>query len=203
MKANQDINNVTVLGIPNQWYRKDTPTQLTGNYKDSFTDAEYLYDGWLDIVNPTYNTSTQKLGELFRDEANKQYTYPIIDLTAQEIADAKAQEQEEQAEQSYQTSIDDGRQLFARSYRRMYRRFKDPGVAPSNVLTLADVKKYMRWNESVYTALNLGSFYQAENRILVVLADNAVELASNNALRRMFEWLRDQIQTYLLTYDLR
>jgi len=85
----------------------------------------------------------------------------------------------------------------------MYRRFKDDNVAPNNVLILSDVKKYMRWNENVYISLSQGSFYQAQNRILAVLADNQVELDANRPLQKMFEWLRDEIQDYILNeYDL-
>jgi nucleoside-triphosphatase THEP1 len=180
--------------IPNNW-------NGVINYNSVNNTVMQVADGWKDVVNPTYNTATQKLGGLILDEPN--YTYEVIDLTQIEIDALVNETQENNAVDSYAKNIDDGRNLFSRSYRRMYRRFKDDNVAPNNVLILSDVKKYMRWNENVYISLSQGSFYQAKNSILAILEDNQVELDANRPLQKMFEWLRDEIQAYILNeYDL-
>ena len=180
--------------IPNNW-------NGVINYNSVNNTVMQVADGWKDVVNPTYNTATQKLGGLILDEPN--YTYEVIDLTQIEIDALVNENQENNAVDSYAKNIDDGRNLFSRSYRRMYRRFKDDNVAPNNVLILSDVKKYMRWNENVYISLSQGSFYQAKNSILAILEDNQVELDANRPLQKMFEWLRDEIQAYILNeYDL-
>jgi len=180
--------------IPNNW-------NGVINYNSVNNTVMQVADGWKDVVNPTYNTATQKLGGLILDEPN--YTYEVIDLTQIEIDALVNETQENNAVDSYAKNIDDGRNLFSRSYRRMYRRFKDDNVAPNNVLILSDVKKYMRWNENVYISLSQGSFYQAKNSILAILEDNQVELDANRPLQKMFEWLRDEIENYILNeYDL-
>ena len=191
-----DINGtITKFGkIPNNW-------NGVVNYNSVNNTVMQVADGWKDVVNPTYDMKTQKLGGLILDEPN--YTYEVIELTALQIADIKNKGQESVSGTSFFTNIEGGRALFSKSYRRMYRRFKDDDVAPNNVLLLSDVKKYMRWNENVYMSLSQGSFYQAQNRILAILADNQVELDANRPLQKMFEWLRDEIQAYILNeYDL-
>lgn len=180
--------------IPNEWNN-------ILNYNSVNNSEMQVADGWKEVVNPSYNTATEKLGGLILDEPN--YTYEVIELTVEELATIKNDTQESQANNSFLKNIEDGVSLFQKSYKRMYRRLRDDDVNPNNVLTLPDVKKVMRWNKDTYTALNQGNFYRAENLILSTLSDNQVELDANRPLQKMFEWLRDQIQDYIANeYDL-
>ena len=191
-----EIENIitTFNKIPNKW-------NDILNYNSVNNSEMQIDDGWREIINPSYNTATQKLGDLYLSEPN--YTYEVIELTAEELATIKDDTQESNSQNSFFKNIQDGRDLFEKSYKRMYRRFKDDDVNPNNILTLNDVKKVMRWNKDCYTALNQGNFYRAENIVLDTLADNATELGNNRPLEKMFEWLRDQIQDYILNeYDL-
>lgn len=175
------------------------------------TDLEWLLVNRIDA--PSFNSNLEKLvffeeittepHPVYADFNQYKIGYNVVNLTQTEIDEIINQNRETQSSNSFERNINDGRDLFSKSYRRMYRRFKDEDISPNNVLTLSDVKKFMRWNESVYISLSQGSFYQAENRILKVLSDNQTELDGNRPLQKIFEWLRDEIQGYVLNnYDL-
>lgn len=57
----------------------------TFNYPD-LPKAELIADGWRDVVVPSYDPKTQKLGALEYDSVNDVVTYPVIDLTPEEIS---------------------------------------------------------------------------------------------------------------------
>ncbi|MEM4935246.1 MAG: hypothetical protein ABIL39_11640 [candidate division WOR-3 bacterium] len=49
-------------------------------------DAQVHYDdGFRDVVQPTYNTETQRKGGIYFDEVNDYFTYEVIDKTIEEI----------------------------------------------------------------------------------------------------------------------
>ena len=48
--------------------------------------------GFYDVVSPSYDSATQKLGDLEWDAANSQFTYPVINKTwTQTVAELKTQ----------------------------------------------------------------------------------------------------------------
>jgi hypothetical protein len=56
---------------------------LTANY-DQLPIEQHEIDGWRDVVVPVLGAN-QRLGALFYDEPNDVVTYPVIDLTEEEI----------------------------------------------------------------------------------------------------------------------
>ncbi len=175
-------------------------TNNAGGY-DLESAELHAADGWGTLTKPPFNKSTERLGEIIPDGSD--FTYAVIDLSEEEIADALELAQEAEAEQSYDAAIEAGRALFQKSYKKMFRRKTNPNVNENNKLTLSDCKKFMRWNEGCYTSLSFGSWFQAENRILKTITDETVELAVNTPLRNMCEWLRDEIVDYVdNVYDL-
>ena len=76
MKAN--INNNQIYSrLPKIW----------GNIVnfDKSDEAVIYAEGFRDVVRPEFDSDTQVLGALFFDEQNDYFTYPIIDLTEEEI----------------------------------------------------------------------------------------------------------------------
>ncbi len=88
MKANRDKKGKLTVGIPSQWYRKDTPDQLTEMYNKAFTADDYEHDGWVDYT-PAIVSENQKRGgyKEILDETGKliAVTDHVIDKTAEEI----------------------------------------------------------------------------------------------------------------------
>src|SRR5690606_28757719 len=88
MKANKNKNGQIIVGIPNEWYRKDTPTQITEMYNTSFLEDDYIYDGWVDYT-PAVIGENQRRGsnKEILDESGKLIgvTDHVIDKTIEEI----------------------------------------------------------------------------------------------------------------------
>jgi len=57
----------------------------TLNYNSTNNEAQQIADGWRDVIQPTYNTETQRKGAIFFDTPNDVYTYEVIDLTDEQI----------------------------------------------------------------------------------------------------------------------
>lgn len=75
-----DLNGTikTYRSIPSYW------NGIINYNSANNTDMQYA-DGWRDVVQPSYNTETQKRGVIYFDEANDVFTYEVIDKTDEEI----------------------------------------------------------------------------------------------------------------------
>jgi len=65
--------------IPNIWNN-------VHNYNSVNNTAQQIADGWRDVVEPS-KTNYQKNGAIFYDGGNDNYTYAVVDFSAQEIID--------------------------------------------------------------------------------------------------------------------
>jgi len=194
---NNPIGSIIKKSLPNKFYVTEPVSGGYANRIDLHSD-----DGWGDIIIPPYNTETQKLGTILI-ESDNDFTYKVFDLSQEEIIDLKNEKRERRADNSFYTNIENGRELFARAYRRMNRRYIDDDIAPANVLLLADVKKFMAWNRKCFTSLSQGDYYSAETFVVQTIIDKDTQLSNNTPLKKMFEWLRNQIQDYIANeYDL-
>lgn len=63
--------------IPSQW-------NGTFNYQNADPSVHYA-DGFRDLVRPEYNPLTSKLGDIYFDAANDNFTYQLIPLTDEEL----------------------------------------------------------------------------------------------------------------------
>ena len=88
MKANKNKNGQIIVGIPQEWYRKDTPDQLTEGYDKHFTEEDYIYDGWVDYTPAVIGENQRRGGRKeILDESGKLIgvTDHVIDKTIEEI----------------------------------------------------------------------------------------------------------------------
>jgi len=72
----------------------------------------YLYrtdlhesDGFKDVVQPSYNTKTQRKGAIYYDDVNDYFTYFVIDKTEAQIQTEKIAESEQRKEEIIQADI--------------------------------------------------------------------------------------------------
>jgi hypothetical protein len=75
------INDQIIRGIPKFWIR---PNGKHDHAYNTRSDEVHFEDGWRVEVRPQI-TENQRLGQLFFDEENDIWTYPVIDLTEEEI----------------------------------------------------------------------------------------------------------------------
>jgi len=87
MKSNINITPLkTWSSIPSVWESRPN----TINY-NQLPESELYADGWRDLVIPSYDSNTQKLGTIQYDDVNHIVTYPVIDKIVEEIeAEQKA-----------------------------------------------------------------------------------------------------------------
>jgi len=78
MKARIENEQVKVYGtLP-----KDFKHYLNFAQAD---EALLKSEGFYDVITPEYDTESQRLGDIFFDEENEIFTYPVIDLSPAEI----------------------------------------------------------------------------------------------------------------------
>lgn len=74
-----------IQGIPQIWNRKDTPNRETHGYH-KLADSEHYKDGWRDLIEPSFDSTTQYLGLLYFDVDNDIFTWEVLDYTSEELA---------------------------------------------------------------------------------------------------------------------
>lgn len=98
--------------------------------------------GFYDVVKPEYNTTTQYLGEIYFDEVNEVFTYPVIDKTQEEL------DQEKEAELNVLDS-----QFDQDAAKRILRKVVEPLLADEASLTAEDIEDvkmlYKQWRVGV------------------------------------------------------
>ena len=196
---NNAVGTKVIKSLPNKFH---VTSPVSGGYKTRID--LHKPDGFKGVVSPVYDALTQKLGkELIDSDDELTFTYEVIELTAQEITDLVEQTNEQNSDDSLNINVQNGRDLTTKSFRRMYRRYKDDNVSPNNVLSQQDVKDYMNWNKDSYLYLSQGNYYGAEDIVKDVFVTYATELTNSRPLEKMFEWLQGQIQDYITNeYDL-
>jgi hypothetical protein len=91
-----DVNGVIEVfnEIPNEWKNSDGTKTLGYNYEDP---TIWYIDGFRDVVEPQYNSSTQYKGSIYFNATNDNFTYVVLDFTSEQIQATKtAQAQAEQ-----------------------------------------------------------------------------------------------------------
>jgi hypothetical protein len=131
MKAIQINNNIKVYSqLPKTW-----KNHLNFRQADEVLQKQ---EGFYDVVKTEYNTETQRLGEIYWDEINEVFTYPVIDFTQSELDARKEQELE---------MLDN--QFDQQAAKRLLRKIAEPILADENNLTEQDIEDakmlYPQW----------------------------------------------------------
>ena len=124
----------TFSKLPNRWK----------NYTNFPLASEELLkqEGFFDVVQPEHNTETQRLGEIYFDEAKEVFTYPVIDKTQEGL------DQEKEAELNVLDS-----QFDQDAAKRILRKVVEPLLADEASLTVEDILDikmlYKQWRVGV------------------------------------------------------
>ena len=95
MKANINDNPLrTYLQIPQRW---------NGIFNYHSATDRHFDDGWRDVIIPSYNSNTEKLGDLVVD--GDTITYEIVSLSEEELKSRIASNAEMQKEQAIQDRL--------------------------------------------------------------------------------------------------
>ena len=73
--------------IPKNWRRLVTPDRVTVGYDKYLSNEEHELDGFRDLVKPEYDDATQRLGQMIYDEDADNYTFEIVEMPEEEIAE--------------------------------------------------------------------------------------------------------------------
>lgn len=80
--------------IPSEWKNLDGTVNIAYRYEDA---SIHYIDGFRDVVEPQYNSTTQYKGGIYFNATNDNFTYAVIDYTSEQIQATKtAQAQSEQ-----------------------------------------------------------------------------------------------------------
>jgi len=166
----------TFPNIPNKW---------NGTNGYNYEDASIHYvDGFRSVVEPTYNTATQRKGAMVYDNANNVFTYEVINLTVDELT-AK----EEVVGRNDQEILErKGLNLYQKTKNRLIRRNK------KGLLTKLRAKKVREILHPVFLMLNTGDIDLAND-----YAVNPVKIPTNsNAdIEAELAWFKAQLTELL------
>lgn len=79
--SNNNVGTIVIKTIPDTFNGAEN---INGGGYRTRLDLQAL-DGWKEVVRPSFDTQTQRLGLLILDDVNDVYTYNVIDLTEEEI----------------------------------------------------------------------------------------------------------------------
>jgi hypothetical protein len=157
MKAIQINNEIkTYSTLPKKWK----------NHLNFHKASEELQkeEGFYDVVRPFYNTETQYLGDIYWDETNEVFTYPVEDYTEAEL---------EEREQRELDSKD--RQFDQEAAKRLLRKVAEPILTDEKNLTEGDLENvktlYPQWR-STGIEYKLGDKLVYNEEVYKVISDH-------------------------------
>lgn len=139
MKVNINIQPLVAQQLPNTYTVEIEGVEYTVENYPALTHLHYQH-GWRDLVTPEIDHATEKLGELYFDEANDVVTYEVIEKTQQEI-EAEVMAQAQLAQEEALMAIKNSKILAE------IQEFEDEDA-------LQNQSAYPLWEAGVYVALD-------------------------------------------------
>lgn len=175
---NNAVGEIVRTSLPTKFYVTEP---ISGSYQIR-TDLHAL-DGWKDIVEPSYDPETQKLGNTVIEVGND-FTYEVIALTQQEQdAYTQAQEDADDASQFFDQRKADGERYIERFNAYVYRQVVNAQITKQQAITAL---------EFFYDALHpltMGYFELAKN--------NVSALSGGTQINTLRDKITSELQTYL------
>ena len=181
---NYAIGGIRTFGsIPTSFAGVSKNYQRTDMYQ-TLSNAIHEADGFYDVIVPSINDATQKLGAIFFNVT--EFTYPVVAKTAQEQADyAQQQEDSDQASQDTNKYKADGVVGFDRSYALIQRRFLDATITANQAKGIG---------QGLYPALE--PLYKGQWQLVKI--NLAAETPPVNAdLLVIFNIIKDKVDDYV------
>lgn len=179
--ANQDLfKSYTVNGIrifssiPKSFAGQSKNYRRTDGYQH-FSDSIHFADGFKNVVTPTYNDATEKLGAIVDQDSI--FTYPIIAKSQQEQDDYTQQiEDSDQASQFFNQRAADGEIYLNRFNAYVYRQVVD------GLITKAQAITGLEFFYDALHPLKMGYFELAKTRVTALSTGNASLIALKNKI---------------------
>jgi len=160
--------------IPNKW---------NGTNGYNYEDASIHYvDGFRSVIEPTYNTTTQRKGAMIYDEINNVYTYEVINFTAEQLT-----ANEEVVDRNDQEILErKGLNLYQKTKNRLIRRNK------KGLITKLRAKKVRELLHPVFLLLKTGDIDIANDKAVLIAVN------SNADIEAELDWFKLQLTELLL-----
>lgn len=195
MKANE-LNGKTIIGVPRQWVRPETPDFTTFAY-DELIDAEHYSDGWKDIVSPTFNSQTQRL---ITNEVNKildngtiiGYEYKLYTYTTSEIStnEQNATDNDDSATKVLNRR-DDGEIYYKRIMDRIERALRD------SQLGVAAIKYSNRYFDVALSPLTRGNWASAQTALSTAPVLTPYTAQEKTRITSLYNEVKEAVNTYV------
>lgn len=179
MKSNINESPLrTYSVIPSKWQT------YKGEMYNTLQPERHYQDGFRDIVIPTYNTETHKLGPLI--VSGDIVTYEVITLTPEEIAQRNQNRLDSDTSATkLEHAISDGQIMYQRFFAYLQRQFDSGNITA----TQAKNSAMLLWNPLL--PINYGQFLVAQLNL------NALNPPTNSKELAILNLAKQQVNDYL------
>ena len=168
----------TFTNIPSEWNHT-----IGYNYEDA---SVHYVDGFRNVVEPSFNSTTQHKGGMIYDAVNNVFTYQVIDFTVEEIT-ANLLIAEETQDKSDQEILErKGLNLYEKTKNRLIRRNK------KGLITKTRCKKVREYLHPIFLLLRTGDIDLANEKALALTVD------ANADINAELVWFKAQIAELVL-----
>ena len=169
------LNSIKIFNsLPTSFAGVSKNFQRTDMYQ-TLSNAIHEADGFYDVVVPTINDATQKLGTIFFNVDH--FTYPIVAKTQQEQDNyAQQQEDADQASQFFTQRIADGDIYIQRLNAFVYRKVVNAEITKAQAVTVLNF-----FYESIMP-LKFGYFELAKTKTTALVTANPDLIALKNKI---------------------
>lgn len=168
----------TFTTIPETW--KQT---IGYNYEDA---SIHYVDGFRNVVEPQYNTTTQYKGSMIYDSVNNVFTYEVIDFTVEQLAAKLTIKEGSEDRSDIEILQTKGTKLFTRTKERLVRRRK------KGIITKARTKTVRELLHPIFLLLRTGDIDIANDKAILIPVN------ANAAIETELVWFKAELQTLLL-----
>jgi hypothetical protein len=181
-----DINGTikTYPNIPDTWKNQATnETTLGYNYLDA---SIHYIDGFRDVVEPQYNSTTSYKGSMIYDSVNNVFTYEVIDFTVEQLAANLLIVEETEDKSDIEKLVNRGGNLVTRTKERLVRRRKKGTITKARTKTVREIL------HPIFLLLNTGDIDIANDKAILI------PINSNNSIETELVWFKAELQNLLL-----
>lgn len=163
--------------IPNKWNNT-----IGYNYEDA---SVHYVDGFRNVVEPQYNSTTQYKSGMVYDAKNNFFTYEVIDFTPKQLANNLSSKETTEDKSDQEILEQKGIHLYEKTKSRLIRRNK------KGLITKTRCKKVREYLHPIFLLLQTGDIDLANDKALLLPTDANADI--NNEL----VWFKSQLTTLL------
>ena len=171
--------------IPKRWRRLATPDKITVGY-NYLPSEEHELDGFRDLFKPEYDDTTQRLGQMIYDEDADNYTFEIVEMSEEEIAEElqRKDDNDESANELARLKAD-GALAFDRAIAFVMRRKKNGNIGNNQA------NRIIKDMYPMIEPLHKGLWMLVKENL-----DDAT-VPSNEEIQFIFNKIKDKVDKYI------